>query len=163
MRIQVASFSTVLGVVLLAPACAESQDIPNSRSMPANEAPAGPYIFYWGGISQTAPQGRPENSWRYRLWDGRWWYWTAENSWSYFTGDTWVPYTPEADRFLSHRSTIGPPAGPHSGPGVIVRGTSAGLTLIPGDRPSTPHLKRGTVLPKYLKQEPLPEGNAVEP
>jgi hypothetical protein len=36
-------------------------------------------------------------------------------------------------------------------------GASAGLTLIPGDHPNAPHHKRGTVLPKYLKQLPLPE------
>ena len=145
-------------ILLLAPAYAMSQDLPNQRAAPGSEAPAGPYIFYWGNVPPTPPHGRPENAWRYRLYDGRWWYRTPDNSWSYFTGDTWVPYTPNSDRYLSRRSPIGPIAGPPAGPGVIVRGNAAGLTLSPGDHPGAPHLKRGTVLPKYLKQETLPDG-----
>ena len=34
--------------------------------------------------------GRPENRWRYRYANGRWWYWTAENRWSHFDGRQWV-------------------------------------------------------------------------
>jgi hypothetical protein len=143
--------------LLFVPAHGRSQDLPGQRAMPGSDAPAGPYSFYWGPVSRTAPHGRPENAWRYRLFDGRWWYWNADGNWSFFTGDTWVPYTPSSDHYLSRRSPLGPIAGPTVNQGVMVRGNSAGLTLIPGDHAGAPHLKRGTVLPKYLKEEPLPE------
>jgi hypothetical protein len=34
--------------------------------------------------------GQPENRWRYRYTNGRWWYWTRENRWSYFDGRQWI-------------------------------------------------------------------------
>jgi len=147
----------VATILLLTPACAMSQDLPNSRAVPGNEAPAGPYILSWGTLSRTPPAGRPENRWRYRLYEGRWWYWSKDGTWSYFTGDVWVPYTTDSDHYLSRRPLLGPIAGSTTRQGVIVRGNSSGLTLIPGDHPGAPHLKRGTVLPKYLKEEPLPQ------
>ncbi|HEX7447469.1 MAG TPA: hypothetical protein VF306_07985 [Pirellulales bacterium] len=42
---------------------------------------------------QAAPSGRPENNWRYRNENGRWWYWSSDNRWSYFNGSRWTPYT----------------------------------------------------------------------
>jgi hypothetical protein len=146
----------VTAAVTFSARSAVSQDIPNTRVMPGSEAPAGPYILYWGPISQAAPQGKPENEWRYRQHDGRWWYWTADENWSYFNGDIWVPYSSERDRELSRAPVLGPIAGPSAGHGVWVRGPMAGLTLVPGDHPGAPHLKRGTVLPQYLKQQDLP-------
>lgn len=38
--------------------------------------------------NQTA--GRTENAWRYVLYQGRWWYWSASERWSYFDGARWV-------------------------------------------------------------------------
>jgi hypothetical protein len=159
----VTAMATVATVLLLAPTRAMSQELPNSRALPGNEAPAGPYVLSWGIVSKTPPAGRPENMWRYRLHDGRWWYWTKDRTWQYYTGDVWVPYTPASDHYLSRRSPLGPIAGPMVGQGVVVRGNSAGLTLIPGDHPGAPHLKRGTVLPRYLNQEALPEGQEPTP
>ena len=151
------SLAIAVGTVLLmAPAKMPAQDVVNSRAVPGNEAPAGPHILYWGPVSQIAPQARSANAWRYRLHNGRWWYRTIDGNWSFFNGDTWVPYTPEADQYLTYRPLLGPISGRLVG-GVVVRGESAGLTLIPGDHPGAPHLERGTVLPKYLKQESLPE------
>lgn len=145
----------VTGLLLLADAVS-GQDLPGSRTMPGNEAPAGPFMLYWGPPSSEAPHGRPTNHWRYRLHNNRWWYWTTDEKWSYFNGDIWVPYTRQSDRELSRASLLGPISGNFAGQGVWVRGRMAGLTMIPGDHPAAPHLKRGTVLPKYLQQQPLP-------
>ncbi|HVA47021.1 MAG TPA: hypothetical protein VNH11_11700 [Pirellulales bacterium] len=62
------------------------------RKQPAarREAPAG-------GVSRAAAApsgGRPENRWRYRFFQGRWWYWTSDHQWSYFNGVRWTPYRP---------------------------------------------------------------------
>ncbi|HVX14207.1 MAG TPA: hypothetical protein VHC22_23675 [Pirellulales bacterium] len=127
--------------------------------MPGNEAPVGPYMLYWGPPSTETPHGRPANQWRYRLHDGRWWYWGTDERWSYFNGDIWVPYTPRSDRELARASLLGPISGSFVNQGVYTRGKMAGLTMIPGDHPAAPHLKRGTVLPRYLNQEPLPRGD----
>ena len=148
----------MLAVLLLIAGTAAGQDLLGSRAMPGNEAPAGPYLFYWGAPSQVAPRGRPENQWRYRLYDGRWWYWTNDDNWSYFNGDAWVPYDASEGK-LSRAPLLGPISGPFVGQGVFVRGKMAGLTMIAGDHPGAPHLKRGTVLPKYLLQQPLPGGD----
>src|SRR5690242_6272599 len=85
-----------------------AQDVFGSRSMPGSDAPAGPHIFYWGEISKSPPQGRPENHWRYCLHTGRWWYWTREENWSYFNGDSWVPYVEGSQRELNRAPLLGP-------------------------------------------------------
>lgn len=150
---------TIVGVVLAAAASvAGAQDVSNSRAMPGNEAPAGPYVYSWGQVSPNAPKGRPENHWRYRSHHGHWWYWRDDDSWSFFNGDAWVPYTPQSAVALGGAPVLGPIAGPLGQQGVFVRGKTAGLTAIPGDHPAAPNLKRGTVLPKYLKQQTLPKG-----
>jgi hypothetical protein len=147
----------LVGLSFFAAGSALGQDLPNSRAMPGNDAPAGPYIFYWGSLANITPKGHPENEWRYRLYDGRWWYWTTDETWSYFNGDIWVPYTPQSAHELSRAPLLGPIAGSAmAGQGVSIRGKMAGLTLIPGDHAAAPHLKRGTVLPRYLEQQPLP-------
>ncbi|HET6880623.1 MAG TPA: hypothetical protein VFI31_10735 [Pirellulales bacterium] len=149
----------VFGVIAyLAARSAPRQDLPGSRAMPGNEAPAGPYIFYWGPYVNVPPEGRPENQWRYRLYDDRWWYWTTDNTWSFYNGDIWVPYSADRDRELSRAPLLGPISGNFAGHGVWTRGNKAGLTMIPGDHAAAPHLKRGTVLPRYLEQQPLPGG-----
>jgi hypothetical protein len=153
-----ALLAVAIGAFLLETDRAVGQDIPGSRAMPGNDAPSGPYRFYWGLPSSEAPHGRPGNQWRYRRHDGRWWYWATDERWWYYNGDIWVPYTSQNDRELSRASVLGPISGPFAGHGVYISGKPAGLTMIPGDHPAAPHLKRGTVLPRYLKQEPLPKG-----
>lgn len=155
----------VVAIALAFNASTEAQDIPGSRTMPGNDAPSGPYILYWGPASQARPEGKPENQWRYQFYHGRWWFWSADEKWSFFNGDLWVPYSPDRDRELNHVWSLGPIAGPFMGQGVAMRGKMAGLTLIPGDHAAAPHLKRGTVLPRYLRQEQLPgrESEMIEP
>lgn len=36
------------------------------------------------------PRGAPENAWRYQLYNGRWWYWTPHEQWSFHDGRRWV-------------------------------------------------------------------------
>jgi hypothetical protein len=50
MRSLMTPMATVATILLLAPAHVLSQDLPNQRAVPGNEAPAGPYIFYWGPV-----------------------------------------------------------------------------------------------------------------
>ncbi|HQU45208.1 MAG TPA: hypothetical protein PK867_20505 [Pirellulales bacterium] len=42
------------------------------------------------GAAAVPSGGRPENRWRYRYFQGRWWYWTDDHRWSYFNGRRWV-------------------------------------------------------------------------
>lgn len=160
------SNTLVVAIVLAVSGSAAGQDIPGTRAMPGNDAPAGPYILYWGPASQLRPQGNPANQWRYQFHNGRWWFFTLDEQWSFYNGDIWVPYSPERDRELNHVWSLGPIAGPSFiGQGVAIRGGMAGLTLIPGDHAAAPHLRRGTVLPRYLRQEQLPgeESHMSEP
>ena len=39
----------------------------------------------------AAPRGKPD--WRYRYYQGRWWYWLPSNAWAYHNGQRWVPYS----------------------------------------------------------------------
>ncbi|HEX5470835.1 MAG TPA: hypothetical protein VFW73_03060 [Lacipirellulaceae bacterium] len=51
------------------------------------------YGHYTGRALFATPRGgRPENRWRYRLYRGRWWYWTPQRRWAYFDGRHWMPY-----------------------------------------------------------------------
>lgn len=148
----------IAGLLVALATVAAGQDVSNSRAMPGNDSPAGPHVFSWGQVSPNPPTGRPENRWRYRLYNGRWWYWANDRSWSFFNGDAWVPYTQESAVVLRSTPVLGPIAGSLGQQGIFVRGKTAGLTAIPGDHAAAPNLKRGTVLPKYLKQETLPGG-----
>jgi hypothetical protein len=53
---------------------------------------------------------RPGSAWRYVFHQGRWWYWSVSERWSYFEGDRWVNLNllrqPLADR--GHRQEIVP-------------------------------------------------------
>jgi hypothetical protein len=158
LRVSKAVGAMAAGLVFASAAAAAGQDVSNSRAMPGNETPAGPHVLSWGQVSPIAPAGKPDNHWRYRLYNGRWWYWASDDSWSFFNGDTWVPYTPESAVVLRGAPTLGPIAGSLGQQGVFVHGKHAGLTAIAGDHPAAPSLKRGTVLPKYLKQQTLPKG-----
>lgn len=102
---------------------------------------------------EQPPRGRAENRWRYRFHRGTWWYWTAGDSWARFNGDMWVPYTGQPDAAdLAPGSLLGPIAGPVGLQGVFLRGPQAGLIRV-GDRASTKMLRRGTVMPRFLRGE----------
>lgn len=123
----------------------------------------GPAVRVRGLPDLPHPRGLPENRWRYQRSQGRWWYWSADNSWSFFNGDIWVPFTGQADLGRSEAgSLLGPISGNLEFQGVIVRGPRAGLAGI-HDRATTQMLRRGTVLPKYLRGEELKIGTDAVP
>jgi hypothetical protein len=39
---------------------------------------------------RLAPHGQPRNAWRYMFYEGRWWYWAADERWSFYNGRRWV-------------------------------------------------------------------------
>ncbi|MGD9720895.1 MAG: hypothetical protein AB7O59_23375 [Pirellulales bacterium] len=44
--------------------------------------------------ADVAGQGQPSvpnNQWRYKWHDGRWWYWQTNNSWVIWEGNAWIP------------------------------------------------------------------------
>jgi hypothetical protein len=56
----------------------------------AQEAPIPP-----SAASQAAEQPRPGNEpWRFKNYNGRWWYYTTNNQWMFHDGATWRPYQP---------------------------------------------------------------------
>jgi hypothetical protein len=38
------------------------------------------------------------DSWRYRVWNNQWWYWTAEQRWVYWQNNRWNDYRGSSDR-----------------------------------------------------------------
>lgn len=83
--------------------------------------------------------GRPENRWRYRFFEGRWWYWTADNQWSFFNGNRWAPYRPAGDyvsrkvdpallRLEAKEGVAGPRTWPRLGGGAGASGMGSGGT-----------------------------------
>jgi hypothetical protein len=45
------------------------------------------------GVRPGAPAGSKANNWRYRQFDGRWWYWTPQNRWMWYSDDgRWVDF-----------------------------------------------------------------------
>jgi hypothetical protein len=84
------------------------------------------------GIQPGAPpafsaNGSANESWRYRWFQGRWWYWTPENHWMWYTSDRrWVDFSavPNAgagDPIAGAGYYAGPYyAGPRYYPGVAV-------------------------------------------
>jgi len=49
-------------------------------------------------MSNSTPQrerfdgNSPENQWRYRNWNGEWWYWMPGNYWMFYRGNQWNRY-----------------------------------------------------------------------
>ena len=44
----------------------------------------------------SKPRGEPENAWRYKHYNGRWWYWMPDDQWAFFNGRQWVTFSPES-------------------------------------------------------------------
>jgi hypothetical protein len=74
------------------------------------------------------PAGQAANGWRYRWYEGRWWYWTPQNRWMWYSDDgRWVDFganNPPAANLapVPYRSYY-PPAAPYWAgyyPGVAV-------------------------------------------
>jgi hypothetical protein len=45
-----------------------------------------------GAAQSSAEQRAAADSWRYRYFDGRWWFWQPNQSWLYWSGRQWTPY-----------------------------------------------------------------------
>ena len=45
----------------------------------------------------TQPAGNPANRWRYRFYNGQWWFYHPSNHWSYWNGNAWTPYQRQAN------------------------------------------------------------------
>jgi len=50
----------------------------------------GPQHSY-SAYGSTEPSG--PDAWRYRWFNGRWWYWLPDNRWTYWENDHWVDYS----------------------------------------------------------------------
>jgi hypothetical protein len=97
-------------------------------------------------MASVATVGQPENRWRYRYSNGRWWYWTRDNQWSYFDGNRWTAHRPTGG-FLSQKvdpallrleakeGTLGYKRWQHSGGGAAI-GQGGGGWAISGTRGS---------------------------
>ena len=72
-----------------------------NRSRPARAA--APPVARRNESAASPTGGRPENRWRYRVSQDRWWYLMDGGRWSYFNGSRWVPYRPERHDVSSAR------------------------------------------------------------
>lgn len=111
---------------------------PRSFSPPASRHTIG---------TRSGPEGgRPENQWRYRFYDGRWWYWTANNQWSYYNGRRWTPWQigeyqsrkvdPALLRLEAREGTAGPRRWPNRGGAGGAAGAAGGGWGISGTQGS---------------------------
>lgn len=52
---------------------------------------AAAFVPTYAGAAETErPHGAAENAWRYQFYNGRWWYWTPHDQWSFYDGRRWV-------------------------------------------------------------------------
>ena len=52
----------------------------------------------------NAPVDQAANRWRYRWFDGHWWYWTAQNRWMWYNDEgRWIAYQPAPRRRQSNK------------------------------------------------------------
>lgn len=49
-----------------------------------------------GAKSTVAPAQPAGDAWRYKYYEGRWWYWMPSNSWAWYDGRQWIAF--EKDR-----------------------------------------------------------------
>lgn len=81
--------------LLTAALCCRAVNAATSHEASANSAPATK--DGWRAAPLGTPPlnaGQTANRWRYRFFEGRWWYWMPDNQWSYFNGRRWSPYRP---------------------------------------------------------------------
>lgn len=120
-----------------------------SASLTAQEgwraAPLGtpPQASAEGADQRPANRGAPENRWRYRFSNGRWWYLTPERRWSYYDGSRWRPYTantssvrrpvdPALLRLEYKEGSLGRRRWPRVGGGQVWQGGGAGALPLSG-------------------------------
>ena len=71
----------------------------------------------------SAPAGPAKDTWRYRRFDGRWWYWTPAKRWLWYNGDgQWVEFEPVPAPYAVYRPAYVYPGyyRPYYRPGVAV-------------------------------------------
>jgi hypothetical protein len=84
-------------------------------------------------IRQGERQAARED-WRMRNFNGRWWYWNPDNTWSTYQNNAWAPYSASGQPSLAAPPIpVAPAVGPATtqttttGPGVVVRRGPLGL------------------------------------
>ncbi len=62
------------------------------------------------GQKSAASQSQAQERWRYKYYNGEWWYWLPANRWVYWRGTRWNNYDPKT--FTRPRSVVVSPNGP---------------------------------------------------
>jgi hypothetical protein len=84
-----------------------------------------------GGRTDVPPPPSPsaaaptDDSWRYRRYDGRWWFWSPQNRWLWYSNDgRWVVFNDNPTPAAPYRAHYYPspqyPTPGYYGPGVVV-------------------------------------------
>lgn len=79
-----ALLASIIGWTLMTPAGApagQNRTAPQQRSVAVAAAAAA-----------NQPVNNPANRWRYRFYNGQWWYYHPTNQWLYWTGKSWTGY-----------------------------------------------------------------------
>ena len=108
MRVRI-FYAALVTTVVLAGLCAMAQE------MVATPDPVGGANTAVGRTAPNVPAGPmagpAADKWRYRWYDGHWWYWTPQNRWMWYSDDGhWVAFD---------ASPTTPPAAPQSGAGPV--------------------------------------------
>ena len=68
-----------------------------------------------GAESSTAAPAQPEsNAWRYKYYEGRWWYWMPSNSWAWYDGRQWIAFEKDPRSRIDARLVQRPARGENS-------------------------------------------------
>lgn len=125
-RITAASWSAALGVSLMAGTALAQNDSPNpptfDGSAPAVEQTPLTAPAEAGATTDQSPSAK----WRYRWYEGTWWYWSPANKWYVWAVDHWVAYEDLAGSLQANVDSSGTYAsgssGYHSGYGYPAYG-----------------------------------------
>lgn len=58
---------------------------------------------------RTDERGRDDIQWRYRFYNGVWWYWTPNNRWVYWSNNAWQDYNPTTVQYQYEYDRSGRP------------------------------------------------------
>jgi hypothetical protein len=121
MRALIVCMAAIVGIAVVGSRIQAQEIVPTPDPIGGTRSDAA------AGIAPGAPvPSSPDaNSWRYRWYEGRWWYWTPQNRWIWYSNDgRWVDFdanNPPAAS-IPHRSYYLPaaPYGTNSYPDVAV-------------------------------------------